>query len=315
MSGTTQYVGPNAVYVQGDETVLQQIIPAYVYRNYADDDDIQAFTIAQNSYATQFLLWFNTLNLPIYTGGIITGALLDLVGNNIYGTMRPSVTTGGQTSVDATATYYTGLTATATRKITSTEALQSVNDDIYRRVLTWNYYKGDGFVFSIQWLKRRVYRFMFGPNGIPPDPQDNTYAVSVSVSGSAFTIAVDIADPTVGTLLNSLIGSGACAVPFLCTFTLTASSNLQNVSGALNVSPATGYPTSSSGLPEGSIWDNAGAVNVVPGVTPNPSAMPVYFGTVSSLDLLELGGGNLPLTAPISGSLQLWNNSNAVEVA
>jgi hypothetical protein len=217
MSGATQYVGANSVYVQGDETVLQQIIPAYIYQEYQDDDNLQAFNIAQNAYATQFLLWFNTLNLPIYTGGVVNGALLDLVGVGVYGIPRPSVTSGAVTSVDATASYVTGEAATASRKITSNEILQAVNDDVYRRVITWNFYKGDGFVFSMQWLKRRVYRFVFGPNGVSP-VQDNTYPISITVSNNTFTISVSDADQVIVSLLEALIQSQSVSVPFLYNY-------------------------------------------------------------------------------------------------
>lgn len=218
MSGTTQYVGPNAVYA-GGLTCLQQIIPAYVYMEYADDDNIQAWFMAQNAYATQFLLWFNTLNLPIYTGGIVAGALLDWVAQGLYGITRPSVTTGGRRSVAATNSGAIESKATNTRKITSNEVLQSASDDIFRRVITWNFYKGDGFYFNIQWLKRRVLRFLNGPNGISP-AIDNTYAASVAVTGSAYAITVPTGNAANVALLNALIKSGACTTPFQYTFTV-----------------------------------------------------------------------------------------------
>jgi hypothetical protein len=308
------YVAPGAVYTPGDPTVLQAIIPAYPYIQYADDDDIQAFFMAQNEYAGEYLLWYQSLNMPIYTGGIVTGSFLDYVGTNLYDTPRPYITTGSESYIAATATFFAGQLATATRKITSSETLQSVSDDIYRRVITWNFYKGDGFQFSIPWLKRRINRFMFGLNGISPNPQDNTFAVSISVADSVYTILVDTPDPSPGPFLNALMQSGLCYVPFMGTFSLTASTNLVNESGVLNVNPATGYPTSAPSTP-GAVWNNAGVVNVVPGVTPNPDAPAVLYGSVSSLQLLLLGGGNLPTTAPTAGSLQLWNNDNVVNVA
>ncbi len=65
----------------------------------------------------------------------------------------------------------------------------------------------------------------------------------------------------------------------------------------------------------GLIWSNGALVTVVPGITPNPSAPPVFFGVVTAAALLALGGGNLPLTNPGAGSLQLWNNGGVVAVA
>lgn len=91
--------------------------------------------------------------------------------------------------------------------------------------------------------------------------------------------------------------------------------NLYNSGGVLMVNAGAGYPVSSSGLPAGSIWSNSGTVSVVSGVTPNPFAPPVYFGVITAAQLLTLGGGNLPLTSPGSGSGQLWNSSGRVLIA
>lgn len=221
MSGTNQqYVGPNAVYNPSNGlTCLPQIIPAYTFVQFSNDDNILAFFQGYNEYATQFLLWFNTLNLPIYTGGIISGALLDWVAQGLYGISRPSVTTGGHRSTAAINSMPLNYQATNSRKVTSTEMLQSTSDDIFRRVITWNFYKGDGFVFNMQWLKRRIYRFLNGPNGIAPNIQD-TYTISISVSGGAFSAVVATGNATVISLLNNLIASGACAIPFQYTVTV-----------------------------------------------------------------------------------------------
>jgi len=315
MSGSVQYVGPNAVYPGlPTETCLQQIIPAYVYTQYADDDNIQAFNTSYNGEATQFLLWFNTLNLPIYTGGIVSGALLDWVGQGLYGITRPSITTGEVLSFESINQTAIDAQVINGRSIKNNEVLQATTDDVYRRVLTWNLYKGDGFIFNMQWLKRRIVRFMNGANGISPTI-DTTEIVSISVAGTVFTIAIDTPTPSIGAQLGNLINSGACITPFQYSFVLTASTNLVNLSGVLHVIPTTGYPTSPSGLVPGTVWSNSGVVSVVPGVTPNPAAPPVYFGAISSAQLLELGGGNLPLVAQASGSLQLWNNSGVVNIS
>jgi hypothetical protein len=74
------------------------------------------------------------------------------------------------------------------------------------------------------------------------------------------------------------------------------------------------YPVSPSGLAAGSVWYNGGAISVVPGVTPNPVAPPVYFAGLDPLTLLAEGGGNLPLTNP-SNTGQLWNNGGVVSIS
>jgi hypothetical protein len=43
------------------------------------------------------------------------------------------------------------------------------NDDTYRRILTWHFFKQDGNYFSTEFLKRRVWRFCYCPNGTSTD--------------------------------------------------------------------------------------------------------------------------------------------------
>lgn len=90
---------------------------------------------------------------------------------------------------------------------------------------------------------------------------------------------------------------------------------LYNDGGVLGVLPGAGYPTSSVSLVSGSVWSNGGAVSVVPGVTPNPAAPAVFFPGITAAELLTLGGGNLPISPPATGSTQLWNNGGLVSVA
>ena len=86
--------------------------------------------------------------------------------------------------------------------------------------------------------------------------------------------------------------------------------------------PPPSFPTSPTGLVAGAVYlvpnilpGNEFAIGVVPGIVPNPLAPPVYQYSISPLGLVSLGGGNLPLTKPASGSLQLWNNGNLISVA
>jgi hypothetical protein len=95
----------------------------------------------------QYVSWFNQISLPIYTG--LSGTLLDWVADNLYGYYRPTL--GG--------------------------AL--VSDDVMQRCMTWQLYKGDGKTFNIEWLKRRVMRFLTGANGTDPGI-NQTYQISVT---------------------------------------------------------------------------------------------------------------------------------------
>jgi len=121
-------------------------IPAYVYQQYADDQDVQAFFANYNVAAQQILTWFATIGLPVYTG--LSAPLLDWVGVGLYGIPRPTLG----------------------------NAL--VSDDVYQRCMTWALYKGDGTLFNIRWLKRRIMRFLEGANGTDPGV-NQTYQISV----------------------------------------------------------------------------------------------------------------------------------------
>jgi hypothetical protein len=85
--------------------------------------------------------------------------------------------------------------------------------------------------------------------------------------------------------------------------------------GVLVLLGTLGYQASSTGLAAGAVWNNGQTVGIVPGVTPDPSAAPVYFGSITQAALLALGGGNLPLTNPGVGTNQLWNNGDLVAIA
>ena len=126
--------------------MLTKVIPSYVYQNYYDDSDIQAFAANYNAMAQDYATWFATASLPIYS--VQTGDLLDWTANGLYGIARPTLG-------NALAT-----------------------DDVYQRVITWAFYKGDGKAFNIRWLKRRIMRFLAGANGTDPGV-NQTYQISV----------------------------------------------------------------------------------------------------------------------------------------
>jgi hypothetical protein len=90
--------------------------------------------------------------------------------------------------------------------------------------------------------------------------------------------------------------------------------SLINDGGVLVLAGGVTMPPTSGGV-AGSVWSNGGVVSVVPGVTPDPSAPPVFFGAITAAQLILLGGGNLPITQPTLGSGQLWNSGGEVQVA
>lgn len=95
------------------------------------------------------------------------------------------------------------------------------NDDIYKRVITWNFYKSDGYQFNTRWLKNRVYRFLAQTDGIP-SPIPNTYGIKINFSGSRVVVIqiVDSALKTYAPILSALVNAGNLQLPFQFTFSV-----------------------------------------------------------------------------------------------
>lgn len=90
-----------------------------------------------------------------------------------------------------------------------------------------------------------------------------------------------------------------------------APTNLSNNGGVLMTSLAS-FPSSNMGLPAGSVWSNGGVVMVVPTTTPDPAANSVFYSFLTALQLLHIGGANLPLSNPGAGLGILWINGDVV---
>lgn len=160
---------------------LQKIIAAYLYQQYQDDEDLLAFVKVFNQMSQDYLDTFNNLELPIYTRDPVAGELLDWVAEGLYGLARPVLPT------------------------------TAVDDDLFRRVITWHVLKGDGRVFWIRWLKRRVAQFLFGTNGVSFNV-DQTYRISV-IQDAAQNVTIRI--------INNLItvqGGAVYGAPLLNDF-------------------------------------------------------------------------------------------------
>lgn len=156
---------------------LTKTIRSYLFLQYSDDDDLQAFVAAYNTMSQEYVDWFNQIGLPIYTGDMISGTLLDWVGAGLYGYTRPVLPSGRNQYRGAFNTYgyATALGYNALKRI-GPPVYYATNDDVYKRCLTWHFYKGDGKVFNVRWLKRRIMRFLVGSNV----NIDVTYQISIS---------------------------------------------------------------------------------------------------------------------------------------
>jgi len=173
-------------------TTVTQIIPSYLYVQYNDDDDLQAWVAAYNSLAQGYCDWFTNVALPVYTGPMIVGPLLDLVAQGIYGVVRPALASGLNRDLGPFNTYAYNVLEFNQRKLVGPTNVAATSDDVFKRIITWNFYKGDGNVFSVPWLKRRVMRFLTGANGTAPNI-DNSDFVSVSYAPpNAISIRISV---------------------------------------------------------------------------------------------------------------------------
>lgn len=199
--------------------MITQNLPSYLYQQYNDDPDVLAFFDAYNAASQTNLDRINNLNLPNYTTK--NGLMLDWVAEGIYGIKRPvlpflGTVAGGvyNESIYNTAVYDQNIIITPSGTYETT-------DDIFKRIITWNFYKGDGYVFNIRWLKNRVYRFLAQVNGIPK-PIDNTFGISVTF-GAGNAVDIDIASgslTTLAPLLEAGINTGALQTPFQYNFNI-----------------------------------------------------------------------------------------------
>lgn len=171
----------------GPTGVLSPIF-SYLYQEYSDDQDLQAFVDAYNSMMQDIVDTFNGLNLPNYTADSITGDLLDWVGKGIYGMTRPNLSSGKYQTLGP---YNTGMYNTQQYDywdLLYPDIITLTNDDVYKRILTWHISKREGKYFTVQWLKLRIMKFLFGTNGTQPNI-DNTYQVSVTF-GPNFEVSI-----------------------------------------------------------------------------------------------------------------------------
>lgn len=186
-------------------TTLTAIIPSYLYKQYDDDDDLLSFVGGWNALAQGYVDWFANVLLPVYTSPAITGSLLDWVAEGLYGMKRPTLSSGRNRTIGLLNTYAYNTLPMNVRRLIGAKDVTVTSDDVFKRIMTWNFYKGDGNVFNIRWLKRRIMRFLTVPNGGSGNI-DQTYPVSVTTAPGAIAIRIDVGTRVItgGALYNKI---------------------------------------------------------------------------------------------------------------
>jgi hypothetical protein len=183
IQNANSYTPPTGNFPPDGPTGVLRTILSYLYEEYRDDDDLQAFVDGFNGMAQDLIDWFVNINLPVYTSDTINGELLDWVAEGLYGLQRPALPSGLNHNIGPLNTYppnpFNPLVPLNTIILASSQQVYFTNDDVFKRILTWHFFKGDGKVFTIRWLKRRIMRFLIGINGTAPNI-DQTYVISVT---------------------------------------------------------------------------------------------------------------------------------------
>lgn len=145
---------------------LQQIIPSYLYQEYADDSDLQAFVNAYNTLAQSYLVWFNTTSLGLYTSSYVFGQLLDWIAAGIYGLDRPVFSSGITKFIAGINSGPINAAAINAPTYLQSGTATPVDDDYFKRIITWWVYAGvPNRFFNVMLLRKRVARFLYGVDG------------------------------------------------------------------------------------------------------------------------------------------------------
>jgi hypothetical protein len=173
--------------------------PAYLYAQYSDDADLQAFVQAFNDLVDGYLNWFTDTPLANYCN--LSGPLLDWIGANLYGIPRPTVGTESVRTTGYMGSNAMGLSALGILSVKQSGTALQLTDDLYKRLLTFWLFLGDGKQMSLAWIRRRFARFLFGVNG-GDIPVEYLQQVSITIPNL----------PPMGAMGSQAIGYGAMGV-------------------------------------------------------------------------------------------------------
>ena len=218
--GLQPYVPPSGPFPPAGPSSLLTTIGSYLYQEYSDDDDLQAFVAAYNESVQAYVDWFNRTNLPVYTGAPIAGALLDWVAVGLYGYPRPVLPSGLSQDLGPLNTWALNTLPLNDQELLGPPNFYVTSDDVYKRCLTWHFGKGDGKYFNVRWLKRRVMRFLTVPDGDWGNV-DQTYPISVTW-GTGNQVNINLQGIYRTALGGAILNSGALNTFYLDEFETTS---------------------------------------------------------------------------------------------
>ncbi|MBZ6860922.1 hypothetical protein [Klebsiella michiganensis] len=169
--------------------MLDSIIRSYMYTQYNDDDNLRAFFTAYNSIAQGIYDWMVNANLPVFIGEYNTGDQLRWISHGIYGVLPPVISSSEQREIGPYNTLEFNQLAFNEYRVINQSDQVVVSDDLFKRIMTWNFYKGDGFYFSIPWIKRRILRFLLGINGTDI-LNDQRWSISIQFVDGGIVISI-----------------------------------------------------------------------------------------------------------------------------
>jgi hypothetical protein len=292
------------ILVAGPTPPLQNIIPSYLYQEYYDDSDLQAFAASYNAIAQGYLNFFNQTPLSVYTNPNVSGALLDWVGEGIYGISRPVFSSLTRKFRAGLGALPLGTKALAEGNLFQSGSATSATDDYYRRVLTWWLYVGNGRQFNIEVLRLKVARFIYGTNG-----------TDVTLSqAQAIHITADLVSPLAAPTLSATAGGSIPARTYgACTTYVNA------IGETLAGPPASLTVAANNVIVVNSPPPLAGATGWYPYVgvlSTNPTKFKGALGTLP-LGYAPLAGSNKrvvePLTRQIGTSIPIAIGTNWTE--
>jgi hypothetical protein len=186
---------------------------SYLYQAFADDDYLQAFVSAYNAATQTFITWFGAIGLPYYPA--LNGDLLNWVIQGLYGLQRTSLASPASTALGPLNTVVLN-SLVLNGYIPSSQIVYDITDDILKRALTWDFFKGDGKRFCTRWLKRRVMRFLVGTNGIDPQPGQSGFVIGTETTTAIGVAIIGVNELTV-TINQTTLSSQVSINPIVIT--------------------------------------------------------------------------------------------------